>query len=55
MGGYTEKKLKLFLQIYLQIKKQVLHLYHCNGAAQVQNITKQKNGNFNSDINLRTT
>jgi len=37
------KKNLIILQIYLQIKKQVLHLYHCNGAAQVQNITKQKN------------
>jgi len=42
MGGSIEKKLRLFLQIYLQIKKQVLHLSHCNGAAQVQNIAKQK-------------
>ena len=30
------------MQIYLQIKKQVLHLSHCNGAAQVQNITNKK-------------
>jgi hypothetical protein len=53
MGGSTEKKLKLFLQIYLQIKKQVLHLYHCNGAAQVQNITKQKNVHLQTSIRQR--
>jgi hypothetical protein len=53
MGGYTEKKLKIFLQIYLQIKKQVLHLSHCNGAAQVQNITKQKNVHLQTSIRQR--